>query len=312
MSDVLVELAFIALEELDRGQQAQGFHRPRIHGKSLGDVLLCLVVLFRIDVLLGSEQVALDEVRVDRQRVLELRAGSLGIGHRQISGHTEMRFRHVGIDFQRILITGESFRLVVFLRKQVAPAHKGVRIARIALRGQFEDIVRIMKPLRRPQRAGDENKIVWRTYASILEARDQFVVDGLRLVSLACTFQNRCFFELRRDGNIRSILNGVEMRQSLIEVPRQMMDPCRREPNRRRRGIPSRPCLKPVARLYVLALSNPGDVKALDHLRIDVPSGNNGFQGGRRFFILAGSRLLDRSRHVGLPQSPTTEEKKTD
>src|SRR5439155_11885173 len=91
-----------------------------------------------------------------------------------------------------------------------------------------------------------------------------------------------------------------------------MIDACSRELDRGSRGIPSRPCLESIARLGVLALANPRRVKALDHLSVDVSSGNRRLQCGRRFFVLARSRLLNRARYVGLPQSPATQQKKRD
>ena len=207
MSHVLVELAFVALKEIDRSQQAERFHGPRIHSKSFGNILLSLVVLFRIDILLGREQVSFDGVRVHRQRVLKLRARSFRVGHGEISSHTEVRFRQVGIDFQRILVACEGFGLIVFFRKQVAPDHKRFGIAGIALGRQLEDIVRIMKVAGCPHRAGNVHETVWRARA--LEIRDQLVVNRLCVVTFARIFQNFRFFELCGDRNIWGVLNGI-------------------------------------------------------------------------------------------------------
>ena len=67
----------------------------------------------------------------------------------------EMRFGHVGIDLQRVLITRDRFRLVVFFLEQVAPNDECFRISRIGLGHQLQDIVGVVKVFGCRQRARD-------------------------------------------------------------------------------------------------------------------------------------------------------------
>src|SRR5439155_21366279 len=119
---------------------------------------------------------------------------------------------------QSVLIAGNRLRLVIFLGEQIAPCDESLRVTGIALGDDFQDIVRIVVVLGRPQGAGDPQKIVRIPYDSILKVLDQLFVDGLGFFTFSGILEKDRLLILRSYADIGIRQNRIYMRERLIVV----------------------------------------------------------------------------------------------
>src|SRR5262249_54622652 len=105
-----------------------------------------------------------------------------------------MRLRHLGIDFQRVLITRYRFGLVVFFGQQIAPRNECFRIPWIGFRDEFQKVVSVMKFFGGPQSTSNPKQIVRGSSHSVFEIVDELLIYGLSFFALAGVVENAGLF----------------------------------------------------------------------------------------------------------------------
>ena len=196
---------------------------------------------------------ALDEIGIHRHRPLEFGGRLLRLGQRESLRHAQMRFGHIGIDLQSVLIARDGFRIVVFLRQQVAPCHKCFSVARVALGCDFQNIIGIVEVLGHPHGAGNPEQIIRRPADSVEEILDELVVYGFGFAAFAAVIQHRGFLVLCGNADARGIQNRIQVGERAIVISDEMIDTSCGKPDRSSVRLRHRPGFELISRLGVFA-----------------------------------------------------------